>query len=146
MGDRAAGRRSRRQDRSEHWIVTVDGRAVGWTRCYPAVDEPEEIDRWWDFGVDRAAAGIDYLLGEPGDRGRGVGAAMIRAFVDDVVFARHPEWTQAAAGPYEANVASWRALEKAGFRHVGTIDDDEGPCRLMVIDRSAPAAALPASS
>ena len=128
------------EDSTEHWIASVDGRDVGWIQCYPAIDEPEETESWWALGVDRTAAGIDYLLGEPGERGRGLGAAMIRAFMADVVFPLHPSWTQACAGPDAANVASWRALVKAGFRFVGIIDDPDGPCRLLVIDRPDPAA------
>lgn len=122
-------------DSTEHWIASVDGRDIGWIQCYPAADEPEETSQWWALGVDRAAAGIDYLIGSPADRGRGVGAAVIRAFVAEVVFGSHLDWSQACAAPYAENVASWRALEKAGFRFVGVIEDDDGPCRLMVADR-----------
>jgi RimJ/RimL family protein N-acetyltransferase len=60
---------------------------------------------------------------------------MIRAFVSEIVFELHPAWTQACASPLEANVASWRALARAGFRYVGTFDDELGPCRLMATDR-----------
>ena len=123
-------------DPTEHWIASVDGRDVGWIQCYAAADEPEECEPWWALGVDRDAAGIDYLVGDPADRGSGIGAAMIRAFVVDVVFGLHPQWSQACAAPYAANTASWRALERAGFRFVGTVEDDDGPCRLMAIDRS----------
>ena len=122
-------------DSTEHWIASLAGRDIGWIQCYLAEDEPEETGPWWALGISRTAAGIDYLIGDPDLRGRGVGSAMIRAFVRDVVFALHPEWTQACAGPYEANEASWRALEKAGFRFVGVIEDADGPCRLMAIDR-----------
>jgi aminoglycoside 6'-N-acetyltransferase len=127
-------------DSTEHWIASLDGTDVGWIQCYPAIDEPEETERWFALGIDEYAAGIDYLIGEPTARGRGVGSAMIRAFVADIVFGLHPDWSQACAGPFAANEASWRALAKAGFRFVGVIDDEdgdavEGPCRLMVIDR-----------
>ena len=85
--------------------------------------------------MHRTAAGIDYLIGDPAGRGQGLGSTMIRGFVGDVVFGLHPEWTQACASPYAANTASWRALEKAGFHFVGTVDDEDGPCRLMVLNR-----------
>lgn len=130
----------------EHWIAVVDDRDVGWIQCYAAADaaedpdDPEEAQAWFELGVDPTAAGIDYLVGEPGDRGEGRGSALIRAFVDQVVFGRHPGWTQACASPYQANRASWGALAKAGFRHHGTFDDPDGPCRLMVADRPAPTA------
>ena len=122
-------------DPVEHWIAMADGRDVGWIQCYAAIDDLEECGPWFELGVDRTAAGIDYLVGEAGDRGTGLGSALIRAFVHDVVFPNHPEWSQACAGPFTANVASCRALEKAGFRFAGTIDDDDGPCSLMVLDR-----------
>lgn len=125
-------------DPTEHWIASVDGDDVGWIQCYSSTDEPEEAEPWWTLGVDRTAAGIDYLVGEPAKRRQGVGSAMIRAFVLDVVFDLHPEWTQACAAPYAANTASWRALEKAGFRFAGIVEDKDGPCRLMVADRDGP--------
>jgi len=119
-------------DSTELYIASVEDRDLGWIQCYPTVEEPDECEQWWALGVNRTAAGIDYLVGEPADRGRGLGSAMIRAFVDDVVLGLHPAWTQAAAAPLEANVASWRALEKAGFRFAGSVEDKFGPARLMV--------------
>jgi RimJ/RimL family protein N-acetyltransferase len=122
---------------TEHWIATLDLEPVGWIQCYAAADyaDEDEVRHWWDLGIDRNAAGIDYLVGDPALRGRGLGTSMIRAFVADVVFGRHPCWTQATASPLAANAASIRALEKAGFVHVGTFDDRLGPARLMVMDR-----------
>lgn len=129
-------------DPAEHWIASAGGRDVGWIQCWAVADEPDECAPWFALGVDEAtAAGIDYLVGEPGDRGTGLGSAMIRAFVDDVVFGRHPRWQQAAADPLAANVASWRALENAGFRLAGIVDAKDGPARLMVADRGLPPAA-----
>ena len=122
-------------DRTEHWIALRAGRGLGWIQCYAAADEPEESARWSAHGVGPAAAGIDYLVGDPVDRGAGAGSTMIRAFVLDVVFGRHPEWTQVCAAPHPDNRASWRALEKAGFHFVGMVEDEHGPGRLMVADR-----------
>lgn len=124
-------------DPVEHWVAAVDGRPVGWIQCDAAADDPAEAEAWWTLGVDRSAAGIDDLIGAPADRGRGLGAGMLRAFVAEVVFGGHPGWTQACAAPYAANEASWRALSRAGFRCVGVVDDDDGPCNLMVVDRPA---------
>jgi RimJ/RimL family protein N-acetyltransferase len=121
---------------TEHWIASLDGQDVGWIQCWATADEPDEVQPWWARGVDRRAAGIDYLVGDPAHRGQGLGAAMIGAFVADVVFGLHPHWVQAGAAPHVQNVASWRALEKAGFRFLGVYDDPKvGPSRLMVVDR-----------
>lgn len=123
-------------DPVEHWMALDDGEPFGWIQCYAAADSPDELAVWEAHGVDAATAGIDYLVGEPGQRGRGRGTAMIETFVEDVVFGRHPEWTAAAAAPLVGNVGSWRALEKAGFAHVADIEDDEGLTRLMVRRRA----------
>jgi RimJ/RimL family protein N-acetyltransferase len=119
----------------EHYLALLDGEPVGWIQCGSAAHWPDESAAWRALGLDPAVAGIDYLVGEPAARGRSLGSRMIRAFVDDVVFGRHPGWTQAAADPDVDNVASWRALAKAGFRHVGDIPSGKGTGRLMAIDR-----------
>ncbi len=123
-------------DPVEHWVAVIDGEDIGWIQCYATLDDPEEAQPWWALGVERTAAGIDYLVGDPAQRHRGRGSAMIRAFVADIVFGLHPHWSQACAAPYAANISSWRALENAGFRFAGIVEDKDGPCRLMVIDRA----------
>jgi GNAT superfamily N-acetyltransferase len=96
-------------DSTEHWIASLDGSDVGWIQCYPAVDEPEETEVWWNLGVDRSAAGIDDLVGDPAMRGRGIGSAMIRAFVADVVFgASTPDSPRCAQG------RTWRTRVRGG--------------------------------
>ena len=125
-------------DPTEHWIaVSSCGRDIGWIQCYAAADytDEDEVRHWWALGVDRTAAGIDYLIADPRDRRHGLGSIMIRRFVIDVVFGLHPGWTQVCASPLAANVGSWRALEKAGFAFVGLFDNKLGPCRLMAADR-----------
>lgn len=121
----------------EHWIALDEDRPVGWIQCYPVHLYPEELEPWTAAGADPEVVGIDYLLGTSTDRRRGLGSAMISAFVEDVVFGLHPEWHQVAADPYVANAASWGALARAGFRHVADLPHDEGPTRLMVFDRPA---------
>jgi aminoglycoside 6'-N-acetyltransferase len=127
---------SARADPTEHWIAWRDRRELGWCQCYSVLDSPEEAEPWLALGVSRDAAGIDNLVGDPADRGRGLGSAMIRAFVYDIVFANHPTWSQACAAPHVDNVASWRALEKAGFRFAGIVEDRTGPGRMMVLARN----------
>jgi RimJ/RimL family protein N-acetyltransferase len=129
---------SANEDPGEHWLASVDDEAVGWIQCYAWADyaHEEEARAHFALGVEQSAAGIDYLLGDPARRGQRLGSAMIRAFVHDVVFGLHPGWTQASAGPYEANTASWRALQHAGFRELGRYSPDgEGECRVMVMNR-----------
>lgn len=124
----------------EHWIACNNGQPVAWIQCGAVADfDTSDATPWLVAGVQATAAGIDYLIGEPTARGKGLGATMINDFVIEVVFGRHPHWTQVAADPYEANIGSWRALEKAGFEFLAALDDDDeadGPTRLMVRSRS----------
>ncbi|MGB3543861.1 GNAT family N-acetyltransferase [Rubrivirga sp.] len=122
-------------DPVEHWIADLEGEPMGWIQCYTAADLLEEETWYWRDHLDvESTAGIDYLVGKE-HRGRGLGSAMIRAFVRDVVFPSHPEWARAAAGPFQANVGSWKALEKAGFTQRAVLEDEEGDCVLMVMER-----------
>ena len=125
-------------DPVDHYLALLDGEPLGWIQCYPAIWEDDDEAYYWKEHLDLwRTAGIDYLVGEADQRGQGLGAAMIRAFVHDVLFPHHWLWHTAAAGPFEANTASWKALEKAGFRRIATLDDEEGPCVLMAIRREA---------
>lgn len=124
---------------TEFWIASASGRDVGWIQCYASADYPDEdeVKAWRGLGAGESTGGIDYLIGDPADRGKGLGARMIRSFVEDIVFPRHPTWTHVAASPVAANVASWKALENAGFAYSGTFDSPHGPCRLMVRPRAS---------
>ena len=56
--------------------------------------------------------------------------------MDDIAFGEHPEWNQIGVSPVRANVASCRALAKAGFELFDSFDDPEfGPCDLYVLRR-----------
>lgn len=131
-------------DHVEHWIAELDGVPFGWAQCWDAAtelarDPGGEVPGWLAAGVDLdGLAGIDYLVGDPGDRGAGRGSAMIDAFVTDVVLGADTTWRTVAASPYLANTASWRALARAGFTHLADVvhEGDEEPCRLMVRHRA----------
>jgi aminoglycoside 6'-N-acetyltransferase len=88
------------------------------------------------------AAGIDYLIGDEGATGRGLGPAMIRFFVTDT-WVRYPDVGAIVANVNQANRRSWRALEKCGFRHVwtGELDSDDpsdaGVNFVYILDRPA---------
>ena len=64
--------------------------------------------------VTGCSAGIDYLIGEPGLCGHGYGTAAIALFTA-LTFRRYPQARAVVAAPQQDNVASWRALERAGF-------------------------------
>jgi Acetyltransferase (GNAT) domain len=78
-------------------------------QCYRHADHPV-----WQQAVDiPSAADINYLTGEDGQRGRGIGSVAIAAFTT-IVFGLYPEVNSTVSVPQQGNRASCRALEKAG--------------------------------
>lgn len=124
------------------FIIELPGQAIGIIQCYRHEDHPE-----WDRAVGiPAAAGIDYLIGEAAQCGRGIGPAAITRFTPHV-FALYPDVTVIVAAPQAANHASRRALEKAGFslideRQLDSDDpSDAGPSAIYALTRPANAPA-----
>ena len=98
------------------------GRAVGLIQSYRIGDHPEYVEELSAvMEVPSTAGSIDYLIGEPDCRGRGVGRAAIAAFVDRV-WDDHPSVDVLIVPVVAANVASWKALAGAGFATLGEGD------------------------
>ena len=117
---------------SEHFLIELDGRPVGMIQTYLVDDYPE----WKEVvGSEPDLAGVDLLIGEDDLVGTGLGPAVLAQFAREVVFAR-PETTALVATVEEPNRRSWRAFEKAGFRHAADVEEDGLPHRLMRLDRS----------
>lgn len=118
--ERDFGPAIRGEEPSEDFVALLGGEPLGliqrhWLRDYP--DELAELRQVLD--VPRAALTIDYLLGDVARTGSGVGTAMIGAMVARC-WADVPEATCVIVPVVAGNVASWRALEKAGFDRVAT--------------------------
>jgi aminoglycoside 6'-N-acetyltransferase len=102
------------EEMSGRYVILADGQQAGMIQSYEAE--------------------VDLLIGEEELTGRGLGPQVLAQFVREVVFAR--AGTSAAfAVVEEANRRSWRAFEKAGFRHVRDVEEDGLPHRLMRLDR-----------
>ena len=119
-------------DANEHFVIELDGEPLGMIQTYLVDDYPE-----WKavVGAEPDLAGVDLLIGEEDAVGRGLGPQVISQFAREVVFAR-PETAAVVATVEEENRRSWRAFEKAGFRHVRDVDEEGLPHRLMRLDRS----------
>jgi aminoglycoside 6'-N-acetyltransferase len=117
--------------RTEEYLILVDGRPTGLIQTYLVADYSE-----WQaiVGTEPGLAGIDLFIGEDDLVGRGLGPEVLRAFARDVVFAR-PQTNACVATVEEPNRRSWRAFEKAGFRHVRDVEEEGLPHRLLRLER-----------
>ena len=116
---------------TDHFLIEVDGRPVGMIQTYLVSDYPD-----WDEVVQVGAgvAGVDLLIGAADQVGSGLGPEVLMQFARDVIFER-PGTLAVVATVEEPNHRSWRAFEKAGFRHVRDVEEDGLPNRLMRLDR-----------
>ena len=124
--DALAGR-----DPTRYFLIELDGRPIGMVQTYLVSDNPE-----WEkvVGPGQGLAGVDLLIGEEDATGRGLGPQVLAEFAREVVFAR-AETQAVVATVEEPNRRSWRAFEKAGFRHVRDVEEEGLPHRLMRLER-----------
>ena len=122
-----------RLDPADVFTVSHGARAIGLLQRYTFADNPGYIAELAHLiDVPGAALSIDYFLGEPDLLGRSLGSAMMRAAVE-AIWRDYPNAPSIIVPVSRANVASWRALERAGFALVATgwltpdnpIDDGE---------------------
>jgi aminoglycoside 6'-N-acetyltransferase len=130
------------RDPTELFLILADGTPAGFIQRYLVADNPE-----WERALAAAgaadaarAAGIDYLIGDPARTGRGIGSAAIREFTG-LTLRRYPQAVSMLVDVSQDNVASWRALERAGYTRcwAGTLGSpdpsDEGPSYLYRCQR-----------
>ena len=120
--ERDFGPSVRGEEPGEDLVVSLDGRPIGLLQRAVIRDYPEDLAGFSAVvDVPDGAIELDYLIGEPSMRGRGVGSRMIAAAVADT-WRADPDAPCVLVAVVAGNVASWRALEKAGLRRIA-----EGP-------------------
>ena len=111
-------------------VALVGGSPIGYIQSYVAMDSG---DGWWTGERDPGVRGIDQFLADPAQLGRGLGTAMVRAFVRGL-FA-DPAVTRVQTDPSPDNGRAIRCYEKAGFHAVGEIDTPDGRALFMRCER-----------
>jgi RimJ/RimL family protein N-acetyltransferase len=104
---------------TDSYIVLSGDAPIGYIQTY-RVEACSDYGRLVD--AEEGAAGVDLFIADSALTGRGVGTALLRQFVSEVVFA-DPAVTYCIADPELDNRASVRAFEKAGFRVVKEFRD-----------------------
>jgi RimJ/RimL family protein N-acetyltransferase len=115
------------------YIATLADVPVGFIQCYVAKDAG---DGWWEEETDPGARGIDQFLADGHLLGRGLGRAMIRAFVQKLF--EDPSVTVVQTDPDPANIRAIRCYEAAGFACVGVVRTPDGEALLMRCRRLSP--------
>ncbi len=122
------------EEPTEVLLASRDGRPVGWCQWYRCSDYPDHAA---GVGADRGDVGIDYAIGEVGERGRGVGTALVAALVDHIR-RLHPA-AGITAYPQASNAGSRAVLERNGFVLVDERQVPSEPTRdIMAIYRLPP--------
>jgi RimJ/RimL family protein N-acetyltransferase len=90
-------------------------------------------DGWWEDETDPGARGIDQFLSESSQLGKGLGSAMVRAFVK-CLFA-DPAVSVVQTDPHPTNERAIRCYLRVGFRVVARVNTPDGPALLMRCER-----------
>lgn len=116
--ERDFGAAARGEEPSEDLLVLLDGTPVGLVQRCRFEDYPDYYDELArSVAVPAGTVSIDYLIGEPDRVGHGLGTRVIRAVVA-ATWTDHPDAPAVIVPVHADNTASWRALEKAGFRRI----------------------------
>lgn len=113
------------------YIAWLDDAPLGYCQRYSPVETHAE--GWWLEELDPNVRGIDQFLANDDQLGRGLGTAMVRAFV--ALLFDDPSVWRVQTDPSPENARAIRCYEKAGFRVEGEVDTLDGRALLMYCDR-----------
>jgi RimJ/RimL family protein N-acetyltransferase len=111
-------------------IALVDGKPFGYIQSYIAMGSG---GGWWEDETDPGVRGIDQSIANAAQLNRGLGTAMVRAFVKKLF--EDPQVTRIQTDPDPGNARVIRCYEKAGFRAVGQVQTPDGMALVMVCER-----------
>lgn len=111
-------------------IALLDGRPFAYIQSYVAMGSG---GGWWEAETDPGVRGIDQSIADAALLGRGLGTAMVKAFVAKLF--TDLQVTRIQTDPDPRNARAIRCYEKAGFRAVGEVQTPDGTALLMVCER-----------
>jgi len=115
------------------FIIAYGNHPIGYIQVYMVRDYP---DYKAYIDVDDGTAGVDLFIGDPAYIGRGLGGPMLTRFLRAIVFAAD-DATGSLIDPDVANTRAIHSYEKAGYRHVTTIEHGSNarPIHLMYVGK-----------
>ena len=101
------------------FIIEIDCRPIGYIQAYWLRDFPENSACALAEPSERSAS-LDVFVGEPELLNSGIGSAVVRMFLNDVVFGRMKA-ERCFVAPSQNNHAAVAAYHKVGFQNSTTI-------------------------
>jgi aminoglycoside 6'-N-acetyltransferase-1b len=98
------------------YIAMLNGEPIGYAQSYVALGSGD--GRWEERNRSRVR-GIDQLLANASQLGKGLGTKLVRALVE--LLFNDPEVTKIQTDPSPSNLRAIRCYEKAGFERQGTV-------------------------
>jgi aminoglycoside 6'-N-acetyltransferase len=116
------------------WVITYDGQPIGQIQTY-SVSDFQSYQGYID--LEDGMAAVDLLIGEPDYVHKGLGSSILRHFLRDIVFGTYQAMS-CLIDPEVENAVAIRSYEKAGFRHLKTVQlsATDPPMYLMKIDKA----------
>jgi RimJ/RimL family protein N-acetyltransferase len=111
-------------------VALLDGEPFAYIQSYVAMGSG---DGWWEDETDPGVRGIDQSIGDAAHLGKGLGTAMVKAFVARLL--ADPQVTRIQTDPDPRNARAIRCYEKAGFRAIGEVQTPDGTALLMLCER-----------
>lgn len=108
----------------------LDDEPIGFIQSYVALGSGEG---WWEQETDPGTRGIDQFLANAEQLGRGLGSAMVNAFVERLF--QDPAVTKVQTDPSPRNARAIRSYRRAGFVAHGEVITPDGPALLMLRHR-----------
>ncbi|MGN6608008.1 MAG: GNAT family N-acetyltransferase [Jatrophihabitans sp.] len=116
------GPAARGEEPGEDLVVSLDGRPVAFVQRSRIADYAEDMTDFLRVAdVPDGAVSVDYLVGSAPDRGRGLGSRIVAAVCADT-WTAYPDAPAILVAVVAGNRASWRLLERVGFRRVAEGD------------------------
>lgn len=115
-------------------MIEHNARPVGWIQWHRWSDYPEHASQ---LKAEAGSAGIDLAIGESAMTGLGLGAAAIREFLTQIVFA-NPGVNAVNTDPEEDNLRSLVAFKKAWFTVMKTVQLTGGNLKRRAVRMDRP--------
>jgi aminoglycoside 6'-N-acetyltransferase len=121
----------RGEDPTHCHLALFDGKPFGYIQCYRIPDYPE----WADLIESHDGIGVDLAILDPSMLGRGMGRAMLGAYLRDVAFPLFPIERRCFIAHEVENHAAIACSRAVGFEMIGPFVEEGFPSLLFVLDR-----------